>query len=811
MRAEDWDRLSEIVGEAILLPPAERSTFLDAACAGDARMREEADRLIALDAEAGRFLESPVAAPLATEVGGAWLVGRSVGGFRVLRHIATGGMGAVYEAEQDAPRRRVALKVVRPSIDSPSLARRLAQEAEVLSRLRHPRIAQVFGAGRATIDGQEVSYLVMELVAGRPLDQALGRGAWSVAERVVLLADIAEAVQHAHERGVIHRDLKPSNVLVDEERSPRVLDFGIARLVEADPLRTMAPTAPGLMVGTLRYMSPEQMSGLAEAVDTRADVYALGVMAYELLSGRLPFDAPSGSIAAWVDLVARSDPPALRRVAPAIDRDLECIAMKAIEREPSRRYASARDLGLDLRRWLRGEAVEARPATRGYVLRTFARRHRGLVASLAAIVLVLAAATVLYANEARTARRAAEAATVAAGTSQAVSDFLARTLANIDPNRGTTVDIRDLVERTLAEVGPTLREQPLPAAAVHEEAGTIFYNLRLFAEAAREYAESLRLREPILGGGAEATLDSVNALGQSLAHLGRPDEAKRHYRRALEGRTLLLGPDHAKTLVVRNNLAVLLEGTGDRAGAETELRAVLAAQKRAVGPHAEATLITMGNLAALCRRAGRPDEALELREAAFEGFVALHGPDHAMTAMAENALAQSLHERGRFGESEPHFQSARDRFTAIRGPIHAEVALVENNWGAMLVDAGRFDDAIPHFTAALAIHEAVSGPDHRVTIGIVERRAAALRRADRLDAAAEAYSDLAARCARSLGDAHARTIDARLSAAEALQGTGNAVAVAAMVRSVQDSLEAHAELATPERRRRLAALLESDG
>ncbi|MBL9119087.1 MAG: serine/threonine protein kinase [Phycisphaerae bacterium] len=818
--ATRWDRITELFGDALERPPSERAAFLRSASPDDLAIVAEVNRLLGaherLDRDPTGFLDSPLdgalpaMGPDVPESDDDRFVGRTVGRYRVLRRIATGGMGTVFEAEQSEPLRRVALKVVRGGLASPELASRLSREAQALSRLRHPNIAKVFDAGRASVEGRDVAYLAMDLVEGESLTEAASRGEWSDRDRARLIADVADAVQHAHDRGVIHRDLKPSNVLVDAARVPHVLDFGIARLLESDEGRAYEPTAPGVMLGTIRYMSPEQLASGADAVDTRTDVYSLGVMAYELLSGRLPFDAPSGSMVtqfrAQLLAMEHHEALSLRRVAPRVGRDLECIVMRAIARDPANRYASARDLALDLRRWLAGDAIDARPPSAGYRLRKFLRRHRGLVAAVLAVTTALATGVVLYAREAEKARASARREAAAARASAAVSEFLVGMLSSIDPNRGTAVDIPTLVGDAAKQIAKSFAERPIERAAVHNEVGTIYYNLRHYPEASVEYGEALRLREAELGPDSEATLDSVNALGQSLAQLNRPDEAEPLYQRALEGRSRLLGPSAAKTLVVRNNLAVLLEGRGDRAGAERELRAVLDAQQAALGVDHDSALVTLGNLAGLLRRDRRFDVAHALRVEAFEGWRRVHGANHAMTAIAENAVAQSLHDLGRLDEADARFRSARDGLAATLGPQSRDTAVAENNWGLLLVDANRHDEAIERFAAARAIHEVISGREHRVTLGIAEREALAELRAKRFDAAAGHFAELVARCGRTFGAGHERTVDAMLGQAEALVAAGRGAEAGGTVQAVHDLLQAHPDLDVRKRRSRLEAL-----
>ncbi len=374
------DAVEALFQQAADMEPKERGAFLNEQCAGDPDLRAAVEELLDFDAKAQSvpdFLHSPAVVramlPLPREPGLPLHIGR----YRILRRHGEGGMGTVYEAEQDNPRRTVALKVIRPGLVSPELVKRFSHEAQILARLQHSGIAQVYEAGMGE-DRQP--FFAMEFIRGMPLDEYARSRGLDAPARLELLAKVCDAVQHAHEKGVIHRDLKPGNILVDETGQPKVLDFGVAHVTAADLLTTASRTQAGQLLGTLSYMSPEQIAADPAGLDGRSDVYTLGVILYELLAHRLPYQLEQLPTHEVVRVIREQEPSRLGSIDTLYRGDVEIIVGKALEKDKTRRYASAGDLASDIRRYLRGEAILARPASVLYQLRKFARRHRAIVA-----------------------------------------------------------------------------------------------------------------------------------------------------------------------------------------------------------------------------------------------------------------------------------------------------------------------------------------------------------------------------------------------------------------------------------------------
>ncbi len=395
------ERVEALFQQAAELDPAQREAFLKQQCAGDSELRAAVEDLLRFDAEAENdpdFLPSPVAHaratfPIAAEPGLPAFIGR----YRILRRHGEGGMGTVYEAEQDHPRRTVALKVMRAGAATVELLSRFRHEAEILARLQHPGIAQVYEAGIGD-DGRP--FFAMEFIRGMTMDEYARSRGLDPRARLELLARVCDAMQHAHDKGVIHRDLKPSNILVDESGQPKVLDFGVAHVTAAELLSTAGRTQAGQLLGTLSYMSPEQVAADPAGLDGRSDVYTLGVILFELLAQRLPYqlDRLPGHEVARV--IQEQEPSRLGSINAHYRGDVEIIVAKALEKAKTRRYASAGDLASDIRRYLRGEAIQARPASALYQIRKFTRRHKSLVAAASGIfaaLLVGTAVSILFA------------------------------------------------------------------------------------------------------------------------------------------------------------------------------------------------------------------------------------------------------------------------------------------------------------------------------------------------------------------------------------------------------------------------------
>ncbi|MBT8484144.1 MAG: protein kinase [Phycisphaerales bacterium] len=397
MTPEQYELVETIFIAACELPPARRRTLLEERCGDDPIVCAAVEAMLAADDESGN---ASLSAPTLPSVDLTRLVGHApdrreqsiperIGHYRIVRECGHGGMGVVYEAEQDSPQRRVALKVLRTGLVSRELLRRFRYEAEVLGRLQHPGIGQIFEAGSFDVGEGGQPFFAMEYIEGASLIEHAATNELDVKGRLELIVRVCDAVHYAHQRGVVHRDLKPDNVLIDGQGNPKVLDFGVARMTDADVQMTTIRTDVGQLIGTLQYMSPEQATGNSSALDTRSDIYSIGVMLYELLADRLPYSLRKMTVPQSLRVIQEDTPSRLSTYDVVFRGDVETIVGKCLEKEPERRYQSASELAEDIRRYLRDEPIAARPPSAMYQLRKFARRNRALVGGIAGVLVAI--------------------------------------------------------------------------------------------------------------------------------------------------------------------------------------------------------------------------------------------------------------------------------------------------------------------------------------------------------------------------------------------------------------------------------------
>jgi serine/threonine-protein kinase len=753
---ERWHRVAAILDEALELGPEEQAAYLQRTCGGDDLLRSAVERLLVADAASDGFLELPAADYLTSiaagdEPGGGLAAGERIGPYRVVRELARGGMGEVYLAERADGQfdQQVALKLVRSGMSSAEVHRRFLAERQILARLHHPHIAGLLDGGLTT-EGRP--WFAMEYIAGAPLKDWCDRHRLELAGRLRLFEDVCEAVRYAHQSLVVHRDLKPSNILVTDDGQVKLLDFGIAKLLEhgagPDGTGSEPATRTELRALTPEYAAPEQLRG--EPVTTATDVYTLGAVLYELLTGRRPHRFLRRSPAEIERVVCETDPD-----APHLGGELDAIVLRSLQREPSRRYPSVEALTDDLRRLRAGLPVLARPDSAAYRARKFVRRHRLGVAAGAAVGLTLVAGLGATLWQARAAAKEAAKA-------REVKDFVVDLFQVSDPaeSRGREVTARELLARGVRRVDSALGRQPELQEELLGVLGRIHRELGFYAEAdsllarsaevAREVygprhpeyaarlsdrgtalkelgdlpaAESvltraLNISRRALGPNAEEVGVTMGELANVLSDAGQHVRAESLYRGSLAIDLKRYGPDHLKVAEDLGNLAVLYDGDGmgRLEASDSALRAALAIQLRHLDRGHPIVLENMGNLAANLADAGRYAEAESLERQVLAGFRTLHPQGHPDVGWALHLLADLTRETGRYAESETLHVQALELRRRVLGPDHPSTMATLNNLAILRYRMDDLAGAEQSFREALAIWREKLGPSHRNTI-----------------------------------------------------------------------------------------------
>jgi eukaryotic-like serine/threonine-protein kinase len=693
-----------------------------------------------------------------------------IGRYRIVSLLGEGGMGVVYEAEQDQPRRMVALKVVREDFVTPELVRRFALESQVLGRLQHPGIAQIFDAGTFAEEHATLPYFAMELVKGQPLTEHAKAKSLDLRQRLALFARVCDAVQYAHQQGVIHRDLKPANILVDESGQPKVLDFGVARLTDAD-VQATRQTSVGEVIGTLQYMSPEQANADATDIDARSDVYSLGVILYELISGRLPYDLSRKLIHEAARIIVLEEPERLSSVNRQLRGDVEVIVAKALEKEKERRYGSADAMASDVRRYLNDEPITARPSSAFYQLRKFARRNRALVTGLGVAAAVLVVGTVVSVYQAIRATTAeqlaqerleeaitlralaerrqavadsallvvdsarqiadsarlaalgeqalatasAQRATAEAAKATAVNTFLQDMLASSDPSNalGKDLSVREVLDRAAERVGNTeLARQPDVRAGIENTIGRTYYALGLYRESQQHLDSAYAIRRRVLGPTNLALASTAADVALAQQARGEFAAAERTITDALTVMRRSLPPDDDRITAALITLADIRYKAGDNTEAERLYREALQLARRRHGnrgPVVATRLYALGNFLGYTERLA--DAEVLLRESLALRQAVL-GATHPDLLPVMVSLADVTRYQRRFPQSEAMMRDALPIARTLYGSSHPTVADVENRLGTVLSDQGKSEEAEPLLRSSLAIRMQRLGERH---------------------------------------------------------------------------------------------------
>lgn len=762
--------------------------------------------------------------------------------YEIKEEIHRGGQGVVYRALHTATGRAAAVKILRGGAAARAEEQwRFAREIQILEQLRHPHIVAVRAHGVAG----DCHYFVMDYVAGRPLDQWIfDLGIWNMDSRLSteppafgpaqpknqnpkskietvlrLFAEICEAVHAAHLRGVIHRDLKPRNILVTEEGfqdsriqgfagktgqllvpsnprilessnpQPKILDFGLAKLTpEAGASGPDALTQTGLFIGSLPWASPEQAAGDAGALDLRTDVYSLGVMFYQLLVGRFPYET-RGKLADAVNNILHAAPARPRALRPEIGDELETILLKCLNKEPERRYQTAGELARDLRHLLAGEPIEAKRDSGWYMFKKTMYKYRGTAAAAAAVALViliaLLATTLLWRQarrerdraiaaehmatqarmEAEKQRELAQASAAQArqemAKAEAVRDFLQNTLTAADPaqDRGRNLSARDMLDEAAQKIERgALQNEPQVQASVRGALGNTYRDLGQFAAAEAQLRAALALRRQTLGDAHPDVAASLNDLALLLHQKGDFAAAEPLYREALTIQRKTWGDNHPQVAQSLLNLAQTLRNAGRPAEAEALLREALERQRQLLGPKHPAVATTLAQLGDALRERGAPAEAEPLLREALAQRRELLGADHPETLESLEMLGRTLNDRGDNAAAEALFRESLELRRKVLGPQHPALAATLRNLAALAQQAGRLDEAGAMLQEALTVSRKAFGNEHPQIAEIMARLAAVCLKRDDLEQADALCRDALNMQRKLLGDGHPQVL-----------------------------------------------------
>jgi serine/threonine protein kinase len=803
--------------EAIDLPLDARRELLDCRCGDDdGSVRAEVESLLRAYEDAGDFFSEGCGGRRDPDELEPHRPGTRIGSYELVELIGEGGFARVFRARQTHPvRREVALKIVKLGMDTRALIARFELERQALAMMVHPNIAAVYDAG-ATETGRP--YFVMELIlAGERITAYCDAHGLDVRHRIGLFINVCHAVQHAHTKGVLHRDLKPSNILVttiDGRAVPKIIDFGIAKAVGEQRLidGTTTITHEQQLLGTPRYMSPEQARSGGADVDTRSDIYSLGAVLYELLAGCSPLDDQSGASTALAQLQRLTGdeelpPPSARAKADwkrALRAELDWIVGKCLERDRARRYASAAALALDLQAYLDNRAVTAAPPTLHYRARKFVRRNTVAVISAATILATLLGAAIISTTLAIRAIRAERLAQRRQEETKAVNDFLNEQIIGaaspyvMKANREMT--LREALDNASRNVAGQFSGRPLIEAAVRESIAGSYRRLGLPELALPHAARSLELRRQELGPDHFDTLDSqttyaevlrllnrlpeaealfkdaverfrrtspkdniysINALenyGTVLANEGRYRDAEAPTRAAAEKAAAVLGPDNAKTLAAASAYAQVLSGIGDVARAEHIYADMYERSLRTQGPDNPDTITLMANRAGALKEMGRYAEAEPLFKEAVDRDRRVWGEDHSRTLLTQRKYAGVIAAMGRNDEALPIFKDVYERSSRTRredDPQHIDAI---NDYAVTLLETGRHAEAEPLLNHVVELRRRAQGENHPMTLHALSVYGMTLTRLGRHEEAEALQKQVLTQRRQLLGDDNPLTV-----------------------------------------------------
>lgn len=673
MSTSHFQRVKSLFQQALDLDPETWDQFICDRCDDDQMQRDVAALLKAHQSATG-FLASPLNQSAIQANSDRW-IGKSIDGFQLEAVIGVGGHATVYRASQCQPRRRVALKMLHPLHFQPAWVQRFRDESDILAQLDDPGIATVYASGQVNDQNKTLNWIAMELIDGLPLDRYVAEQELDVRSKLILLQRICNAVAHAHQRGIVHRDLKPSNILVAQSKTemrPVIVDFGIARVL-GESVSDRNTTVDGTVLGTFTHMSPEQLAGDVERINTSSDVYALGVIGFEMLSGMPPIDMKRGSLRDVIERGVNQHPVMLGQLNRYFKGDVEAIIAMALEKDQECRYVSAAAMAEDLDDHLNGREISAkRPSMFNRVVR-FVRRNRGPVLATGSVLAVTIAGAAFYFDAARRATIEAENARYEADKAIAVNSFITNDLVTniiggLSGGSSTTrEEVALILEQTAAKTDTMFGDRPPIEAAVRNELGSMWYSLGRFDQAQEEYVTARRLWSQVLGEHHPDTLKAMNNLALCWMHLGQQEQAEPLMRTTLAARRDVLGDSNEQTLATMNNLAEMLSRSGRLDEAQQLLTEAYERQLGIAGFENKQSLIFAANLGTHLMRCGNEDQALDLHRRVFSGCQLELGTNHVTTRKAGFRYAQTLYALKRYADAlqvfEPIYLMTQDDLT----------------------------------------------------------------------------------------------------------------------------------------------------
>jgi len=691
---------------------------------------------------------------------------RQIGNYQLIRRIGEGGMGEVWEAEQVRPlRRRVAFKVIKVGMDNREFTARFESERQALAMMDHPYIASVFDAG-TTERGRP--FFVMEYVEGVPLTEHCNAQNYNIRERLELFIKVCEGIQHAHQKAIIHRDIKPSNVLVTIQEGtdwPKIIDFGVAKAIDKKLTDHTVHTEVGQFIGTPAYMSPEQIDMTGQNIDTRTDIYMLGVLLYELLTGVLPFDTDQllqTGLASLLQHIQDVEPPrpstridamgehsteaasqrrlTVPKLKSQLKGDLDWITMKALEKDRARRYETANALIQDIKRYLRDEPVTAGPPSTSYRVKKFVKRHRTGVVAAGVVGVALVLGILGTSVGMIRAQRSERIANAEAETARQISSFMVGLFEVADPSeaRGNSITAREILDKGVVKIETGLAEQPLTQARLMNTMGRVYKELGLYQEARPLLEQSLGLLAEQEAGDAPDAAVVMNDLGGLLREAGDFSEAQEHLENALAIRERELGPEDPDLAQSLNSYANLLWQTGQLEQAEAYYERSLAIRERALEPDDPDIAITLNNIGGLRMQAADYEAAQSYFERALEIRQRSLGEDHPDVARSLSNLGKLHWAMGDFETSSSYHEQSLALREKVFGPVHPIVATGLSDYAFVLEDMGEFDRARQMFERSIEIREQSLGTEHPDLAASLSNYAAFLhRRADTQNALAK--------------------------------------------------------------------------